>query len=72
MTVGSREFAISPSIFISYRRGDSAGSAGRLYDNLARALPAQGFSYDLKVPLPRTLSAIGTKHKTILKYGLRI
>jgi hypothetical protein len=34
--------------------------------------PAQGFSYDLKVPLPRTLSAIGTKHKTILKHGLRI
>jgi hypothetical protein len=29
-------------------------------------------AYDLKVPLPRTLSAIGTKHRTILKDGWRI
>jgi hypothetical protein len=29
-------------------------------------------AYELKVPLPRTLSAIGTKHRTIVKDGWRI
>jgi Fic/DOC family protein len=58
-----KRFSQAVSVFQDRRLPEPARPAG--YAALIDA-------YDLKVPLPRTLSAIGTKHKTILQDGWRI
>jgi hypothetical protein len=58
-----KRFSQAVSVFQDRRLPEPARPAG--YAALIEA-------YDLKVPLPRTLSAIGTKHKTILQDGWRI
>jgi hypothetical protein len=42
----------NPRIFISYRRQDSSGSAGRLYDRLAQDIPAENLFIDVDAIAP--------------------
>jgi hypothetical protein len=58
-----KRFSQAVSVFHDRRLPEPARPAG--YAALIDA-------YDLKVPLPRTLSAIGTKHRIVLKDGWRI
>jgi hypothetical protein len=41
-----------PKIFISYRRDDAPGSAGRLYDRLADSFPRDGLFMDVDAMVP--------------------
>ena len=42
----------SPKIFISYRRDDAPGSAGRLYDRLADSFPREALFMDVDAMVP--------------------
>lgn len=43
---------MAPKVFISYRRDDSPGSAGRLYDRLAESIPAERLFMDVDAMVP--------------------
>ncbi|MGI9384749.1 MAG: toll/interleukin-1 receptor domain-containing protein [Methyloligellaceae bacterium] len=43
---------MAPKVFISYRRDDSPGSAGRLYDRLAQSLPTKNLFMDVDAMVP--------------------
>jgi hypothetical protein len=48
----SEDGAMSPRIFISYRRDDSPGSAGRLYDRLTEEFPKENLFMDVDAIAP--------------------
>ncbi|MGI9414245.1 MAG: toll/interleukin-1 receptor domain-containing protein, partial [Hyphomicrobiales bacterium] len=43
---------MTPKVFISYRRDDAPGSAGRLYDQLAETLPGDNIFMDVDAIVP--------------------
>jgi hypothetical protein len=43
---------LAPKIFVSYRRDDAPGSAGRLYDRLADAFPREAIFMDVDAMVP--------------------
>jgi TIR domain len=49
---------MSGSVYISYRRADSAAYAGRLYDYLSRALGKRKIFLDLDIPLGADFRAV--------------